>query len=237
MKLVKKWLFPILTCLIIVGAAVLPPYISQVRDNKQFGQIHAEELNADILSAREPPDLLERLELYARWCTPTETIPSFQNPETDVDLAEQALERMVQANVIPSHLLWDSVEQADATRLLLWNPTDSIGSQTPIEFWRVKVYLGDRSLSMDLDGESGLPLHLNLYDPNIAQWLDYKEPDTLPNLAECYFDLLGLEADLVGGDVPLDSAPWERQFFIKGTDMCYRFAFNATVLTIDLDQN
>lgn len=154
MKLIKKWLFPILTCLIIVGAAVLPPYISQVRDSKQFGQIHAEELNADILSAREPPDLLERLELYARWCTPTETIPSFQNPETDVDLAEQALERLVQAGVIPGHLLWDSVEQADATRLLLWNPTDSMGNQTPIEFWRVKVYLGDRSLSMDLDGEA-----------------------------------------------------------------------------------
>lgn len=237
MKLVKKYLFPILTCLIVAGAAVLPPYISQVRDNKQFGQIHAEELNTDILSIREPPDLLERLELYARWCTPAETIPSFQNPETDVDLAEQALERLVQANVIPGHLFWDSVEQADATRLLLWNPTDSMGSQTPIEFWRVKVYLGDRSLSMDLDSESGLPLHLNLYDPNIAQWLQYKDPDALPDLAQCYFDLLGLEANLVDAGAVSETAPWERQFTVEGTDLCYRVAFNGTTLDISVDQS
>lgn len=237
MKLMKKWLFPILTCLIIVGAAVLPPYISQVKDSEQFGRIHAEELNMDTLPIREPPDLLKRLELYARWRTPAETIPSVQNPEMNVGLTEQALEYLVQTDVIPGHLLWDSVEQADAKRILLWNPTDSMGSQTPIEFWRVKVYLGDRSLSMDLDSETGLPLFLNLYDPDMAQWLNYKDPNTLPDLAKCYFDLLEVEADLVEGDIPLDSAPWERQFLIKGTDICYRFSFNATVLTIDLDQN
>lgn len=237
MKLVKKWLFPILTCLIVAGAAVLPPYISQVKDEQQFGQVHSSELNVDALPVREPPDLLDRLELYARWCTPTEAIPSSQTSEMDVDLAEQALERLVQAGVIPGYLLRDSVEQAFVNCILLWNPTDSMGNQTPIKFWRVKAYLGDRSLSMDLDSESGLPLHLNLYDPNIAQWLQYKDPDTLPDLAQCYFDLLGLEANLVDAGVVSETVPWERQFTVEGTDLCYRVAFNATTLDISADQS
>ena len=237
MKLVKKWLFPILTCLIVMGAAVLPPYISQLRDEGQFGQIHAEELAADVLPVQEPLDLLERLKLYARWYTNSEIIPSFQIPEMDVDLATQTLEHLAQAGVIPRYLLRDSVEQAYANCILLWNPTDSMGNQTPIKFWRVKVYLGDRSLSMDLDGESGLPLYLNLYDPNMAQWLKYKDPETLPNLAECYFDLLEIEADPEQEDISSDSVPWERQFLIERTDICYRVAFNATVLTIALNQN
>lgn len=237
MKLARKWLFPILTCLIVAGAAVLPPYISQVKDSQQFEQVHSSELNADALPVREAWDLLDRLELYARWYTNAEIIPSFQTPEMDVDLAAQTLEHLVQADVIPGHLLWDPVEQADAKRILLWNPTNSMGIQTPIEFWRVKVYLGDRSLSMDLDGESGLPLHLNLYDPNMAQWLKYKDPGTLPALAECYFDLLGLETHLVEAGVKPETAPWERQFTVEGTELCYRVAFSGTTLDIRLGQS
>ena len=237
MKLVKKWLFPILTCLIVAGAAVLPPYISQVKDGKQFGQVHSSELNADALPVREAWDLLDRLGLYACWYTNSEIIPSFQTPEIDVDLAAQTLEYLVQADVIPGHLLWDPMEQADTKRILLWNPTNSMGNQTPVEFWRVKVYLGNRSLSMDLDGESGLPLHLNLYDPDIAQWLQYKDPAALLELAQCYFDLLGLEASLAEVNPMPGTAPWERRFAVEETELCYRVAFNGTTLDIGLDQS
>lgn len=237
MKLVKKWLFPILTCLIVAGAAVLPPHISQVKDGQQFGQIHSSELNADALPVREAWDLLDRLGLYACWYTNSEIIPSFQTPEADVDLAEQTLERLVLANVIPGHLLWDSVEQADAKRILLWNPTASMGSQTPVEFWRIKAYLGNRSVSMDLDGESGLPLHLNLYDPNMAQWLQYKDPAALLDLAQDYFDLLGLEVNLIETGVVSETAPWERKFTVERAELCYRVAFNGTTLDIGLNQS
>ena len=237
MKLVKKWLFPILTCLIVAGAAVLPPYISQVKDGKQFGQVHSSELNADALPVREAWDLLDRLGLYACWYTNSEIIPSFQTPQADVDLAEQTLERLVLANVIPGHLLWDSVEQVGAERILLWSATNSVGSQTPVEFWRIKAYLGNRSVSMDLDGESSLPLHLNLYDPDIAQWLQYKDPAALLELAQSYFDLLGLEASLAEVNPMPGTAPWERRFAVEGTELCYRVAFNGTTLDIGLDQS
>ena len=47
MKLVRKWLFPALTCLIVLGAAALPARVSQMRDARQFGQVHTEALEAD----------------------------------------------------------------------------------------------------------------------------------------------------------------------------------------------
>ena len=48
-QLVKKWLFPALTCLIVAGAAMLPPLVSQARDVRLLGQVHAELLDADAL--------------------------------------------------------------------------------------------------------------------------------------------------------------------------------------------
>ena len=237
MRVIKKWLFPVLTCLIALGAAVLPPYLSEVRDARQFGQVHTEELSADPLPVREAWDLLDRLELYARWYTNSEIIPSFQTPEMDealnTRLAVQALMSLEQAGVIPGHRL--PVKQASVNRILLWNPADSMDSQTPVEFWKAAGDLGDGSFWVTLDGESGLPLELHLYDPNMAQWLAYKEASTLPHLAEQFFALLGLETNLVDLQLPADNAPWERQFAVAGTGIVYWVSFNATTLDIDME--
>ena len=84
---------------------------------------------------------------------------------------------------------------------------------------------------------SGLPLVLNSYDPNMAQWLSDKAPDTLPNLAERFFDLLDLEAEMVETDIPLDAAAWDWDFVIEGTEIRYWVAFSspdATMLDISL---
>ena len=242
MKPVKKWLFPILTCLIIVGAAVLPPFISQVKDNRQFAQIHVSELNADALPVREGRNQLARLELYARWSTDrSEIIPSFQtvlpNEESEnAELAEQvlnqALSDLTQACVLPAYLFESPLKPTSIYRILLWGPTDSMSGQEPIEFWRVTAGFENISLSMTVDSESGLPLTLSLSDPNMAQWLQYKDPDALPNMAERYFALWDLEAEPVEAYIPSDAAPWERYFVIDGTDTQYGFVFNATLLTI-----
>ena len=63
MKLVKKWLLPVLICLAVAEAAVLPPHLSLMRDYQQFRQVHIEELAADSLPVRETPTLPERLAL------------------------------------------------------------------------------------------------------------------------------------------------------------------------------
>ena len=241
MKRLKKWLFPLLTCLIAAGAAVLPPYLSQLRDVGQFGQIHVEGLAADALPVREPLNLLERLALYARWQGQAEPVPSFQSPEAGEDRegerAERAnlvLELLVQAGVLPAHLIQSPLKSADMTRILLWETADGIGRE-PVEFWKAAGDLGDGSFWVTFDGESGLPLELHLYDPDMAQWLAYKEPDTLPDLAEQYFALLGLEVDLVEPHFPANSAPWERQFAVAETGIVYWVSFNATTLDIDME--
>lgn len=167
MKLVKKWLFPILTCLIAIGAAVLPPFISQAKDSRQFAQIHASELNADALPVREGRTQLERLELYARWNTDrSEIIPSFQTSIemelAEAELAGQALTYLTQADVIPAYLLLSPLKYTSMDRILLWDPKDSMSSQEVAEFWRVAADFGNCHLWMTVDSESGLPLTLSL---------------------------------------------------------------------------
>ena len=247
MKLVKKWLFPILTCLIVAGAVVLPPYISHIRDNRQFfGQIHTSELDAEALPVWEGRDLLERLELYARWHTdPSEIIPSFQAPiEAElvyslayIGLAEQALDHLAQADIIPAHFLQYPLELIKMDRILLWDPTENMGSQEPVQFWKVTAYLNKVFLWITIDGESGLPLEMSLSDPDMARWLSYKDPDALPGLAERFFDIWELKSELVQTLLPLDAAPWEWRFVTEGTEIQYWFSLNPTTLTISLGQS
>lgn len=247
MKLVKKWLFPILTCLIVAGAVVLPPYISYIRDERQFfGQIHTSELDAEALPVWESRNLLERMKLYARWSTDQsgdrEIIPSLQtvlaNEESEnMELAEQILNRaldyLTQAGVLPAYLFEFPFENTVINRVLLWDP-DSMNSHNSAEYWSVTADFGDRHLWIIIDSESGLPLKFSLFDPDMAQWLQYKDPDTLPNMAERYFDLLDLYVEMEETDIPSDASPWERNFYIRGTEIEYWFVFNATMLDIRL---
>lgn len=243
MKLVKKWLFPVLICLVVVGAVALPQRISEARDARQFGQVHTEELAAEGLPAYEPPSLMDRLELYARWRIPSETIPSFQTPVIPYDedsgqsenLARQALDRLAQAEVIPAHLLNSSLTITSMERILLWDPAVSVGRQEPVEFWVVMADLGDGSFWARIDSESGLLFELSLYDPNMARWLTYKDPNTLPELAGRFFGLLELE--YTETDAPAAEAPWERTYHVEGSDIIYWVSFNATMLNISLEYN
>lgn len=247
MKWVKKWLFPVLTCLIVAGAAVLPPYISQIRDAGLLGQVHTQALAADALPVREAPELLDRLALYARWCSPSEIIPSFQSPETEyVETAErvtrEALEKLADGGVLPGQAVWDLADGAARleitswSHILLWDPDVGIAQQEPISFWAVTGDLGRGSVWMDIDAESGLPLRLSLYDPDMAQWFPYKDPSALPELARQYFDLLGLEATRMEPDGPGSAAPWEIHYAVTGLKLCYCFSFNATMLNISLER-
>ena len=258
MKLIKKCLFPILTCLIVAGAVVLPPYISYVRDDRQFyAQIHTSELDAEALPAWEGRDLLERIELYARWSTDhvgyRESIPSSQAALFVDDLAEekfavqlmgqaavrmlgQALDDLTQAGVLPDYPFEFPMEHIGMTRLLLWDP-GNMNSQNSAEYWSATVDFGENChVWIVIDGESGLPLTLRLSDPNLVQWLIYQDPDTLPDLAERFFDLLDLYVEMEETDIPSDASPWERYFYIKGTAIRYRVSFNATILDISFEE-
>lgn len=205
MKLVKKWLFPALVCLIVVGAAVLPPYLSRLRDAKQFGQSHTEALAAETLPVREEPTLLDRLALYVHWMDRKEIVPSFQSPEENrqeeaAGLAWTALKQLAQAEVIPDKLLQSPSGGSEFpyitswTYILLWNPEGGVAGQAPVGLWRVTAELGDTCvMGMDIDQESGLPIRLTLYDPELGQWLAWKDSAAQAAVGRGFLSLLGLE--------------------------------------------
>lgn len=213
MKLVKKWLFPVLTCLIVAGAAALPPYISQMRDTKQFGQVHAEKLDADPLPAVRTSTLLDRMTLYASQLFPNRTILSSTGYSTLGDAKESALAQSAQevltgSGVLPAWMFEEEPFGAmRVSRLLLWDAEDQ---REPSVFWDItwENYANQshqKSVQVILDAQTGLPIHLYVHDTNMSQWMAYGTDD-LRVLTQRYLDLLGLEAqeaDLVGpGYVP-----------------------------------
>lgn len=239
MKYVKQWLIPVLTCLIVAGAAVLPPYLSQLRDVKQFGQIHTEGLAADGLPVREEPDLAARLALYVRWNDNKEIIPSFQSPESDwkgqaEELIQAALERLTQAGVIPEKLLVGkaaTLEITSWTYVLLWDPDVGVAGQNPIGFWRITAELGERSMWMDIDQESGLPAQLGFYDPAMTRWMPWEDRTARAAALEGFLSMLGLAGEEVN-PVPFD--PNCIRYRVADCDFCYQaFQGSESLLSIE----
>lgn len=249
MKLVKKWLFPVLTCLLVAGAALLPQGVSEARDAKQFGAVHAETMAADRLPVQdqEPPSLTDRIDLYLRWLGLQEAIPSFRTPASisEQEAAEMAgvvLDMLISGQVLSEQVLMDE-ETGDLRRLevtycyyiLIWDPEKGAAQQEPHAIWELSADLGSSSgsLWMTLDAETGLPLYIQLYDPNMDQWLSPKDPGALPTAAENFFDLLGLEGDpVILSTLDNGSGIGQCVYRVKGTDFYYRFDHTGMMLNI-----
>ena len=152
--------------------------------------------------------------------------------QSAVRMLEQALDDLTQAGVLPDYLFEFPMEHINMTRLLLWDP-GNMNSHNSAEYWSATADFGENChVWIVIDSESGLPLKLSLSDPNMAQWLSYKDPVTLPDMAERFFDLLGLEAQMSATILPSDTTPWEYRFTIEGTEIEYWIVFNATMLDI-----
>lgn len=245
MKLVRKWLFPALTCLIVVMAALLPPHISQLRDAKQFGQTHTEMLEVDNLPVREPLTLLDRMELYSGQHSSEHPILSFRDvaySEADsegIELARTTQELLVNAGILPE---WFSREEPFGmviiSRLLLLDPAEGNAAREPSAFWDVEWFYDSdkkhqKSVHAVLDAETGLPIDLFVNDTNMAQWLS-GETQELRLLAERFFKLLGLEAQEVdssgAGFVPGQSLSCT----IQDSPVGYDVSWGPNVLSISL---
>ena len=68
MKILKRRLLPLLTCLIAVAAILLPPHISQAKDAQLMDGVHAETLAEDRLCLQEST-LSQRIKLLYLWMT------------------------------------------------------------------------------------------------------------------------------------------------------------------------
>ena len=242
MKLVRRWLLPALTCLLVLGAAALPPYISQMRDAKQFGQVHAEKLDADPLPAVQASTLLDRMTLYASRIFPNRTILSSTHYSTLEDdkesaLAQSAQEVLTGSGVLPTWIFKEEPFGAmRVSRLLLWDAEDQ---REPSVFWDVtwENYASkshQKSVQVTLDAQTGLPIHLYVHDTNMSQWMAYGTDD-LRVLTQRYLDLLGLEAqevDLVGSQFAAPSV--NVSYSISGAGLYLSASRAPTDLSIQL---
>lgn len=238
MKLVKKWLFPALTCLIVAGAAALPPLISQARDARQFGQVHTEELAADSLPAYEPPSLADRLELYIRWRDSEWAVPSVRSPEENdehqaEELIRAGLERLVEGDVFSddARTLWTERYLPDLhisswSYVLLWDLEDGVVQRKPYAIWELAAVMDTCTVWMALDTESGLPLYFDIYNSDLVQWISPKDPEALPSMAERFLTLLGLEAEPVTRST-LGNGDGQCIYRIKNADFYFRFDYTG----------
>lgn len=246
MKLVKKWLFPVLTCLIVAGAAVLPPHISQLRDVRLFGQVQTQELAADGLPVYQPPSLGDRIELYACRLSKDRPVFSFedsfyfeQHLQEREELTQSMEALLIEAGLIPKWVFQeDPFTDLTITRFLLWSPAEDGAVQEPITFYTIKWANYDKRhnklLSVDVDAESGLPIYLMIFDTNISQWLPY-QVEPLQALAGRYFDLLGMDAQELGTG---GSEIWRAfEYELDGTQVHYNATREPTAVTIAPDLN
>lgn len=253
MKLMKKWLFPALTCLIVAGAALLPPHLSQMRDARQFGQVHAEALEADGLPVREEPTLLDRMELFANQYSSARPILSSSTGAYADNAAkqEQALalrDLLVERGIVPG-LFFDEYAKADnvpyelcgVQRLLLWDPAGEDAVREPYCYyqfaWTHYETYHNKSFSVDVDAETGLPIQIIIWDTNIAQWFPYTR-EALRDKVDHYFELMGWTewVDVV----PMDPLEPENKFLqlcfaIPGTDLYYWIVHGPTTFHISLE--
>lgn len=250
MNPIKKWLFPVLTALIVAGAAVLPPRISQLRDARQLGQVHAEALEADSLPAVSSSTLLDRIILYADQSSSTHPVLSSrvfggwgkENPFQEQEpLLQATRELLTGAGVLPEYFFEEKpLERQVEARLLLWDPAASDTFQEPAVFWGLDweyfTELHSRSLKVYLDAETGLPIYLCVYDTNMSQWLAY-DGDRLRELAERYFGLLGLEVRQADLGWEPSVIQMELRYDVAGSDMRFFVIRAPTTLTIEPDSN
>ena len=245
MKLLKKWLFPVLTCLIVAGAAVLPPYLSQLRDARQLGQVHTETLEADALPVYEPPNLIDRLLLYSRRNFAEHPVLSFDDhfyfddfPQEKDELMQSVEDMLIEAGLIPEWVFREEpFTDLEARRLLLLDPAEDSSIREPTVFyvlsWACYDRLHNKHLTVHIDAESGLPVYFNIFDTNISQWLPY-QVEPLRALAGRYFDLLGMDAQEEGAG---GAEVWHAfNYTLTGTEVHYNVTREPTTVTIDVEQ-
>ena len=246
MRLIPKWLLPLLTCLLIVGALLLPRYVSQTRDAPLFGQVHAEELDAAPLPTSEPPTLLDRMALYAGQISYTHPVLSFRGYDfLEEDLASPEQEPLIQAtresltgaDILPDWIFEEEpLEAREIARLLLWDPAAADTFQAPAVFWELGWSYSTKRHSKDLkvllDAETSLPIYLWVFDTNLSQWQPY-DTDHLRIWAERFFDLLDLDIQEVDYDTTMsEDIQLHLQYSLAGTDMVFRVIRGPTTLTI-----
>lgn len=170
MRGIKSALFVLLTCLVVAGAALVPPQLSLLRDRGLISSVHVEELTGDNNFSVWFPGQAERIELALCWQLDLRNVSAVAQDinEGEWSQAEDAafteLGQLVWEGILPVYPNLAFVFLISAQRASVWTEGNLGGAG----FLLVDLYAEDANwtLSMLLDEESGRAIQLEFYAPD-----------------------------------------------------------------------
>ena len=195
MRRLQAWLLPFLTVLTVLTVTLLPQRLSALQDQKQLGQIHTEALTEENSLPIQPPDMVQRIDLLARWMETSDVMSVQQelpsdtvNPElTGIILDE--LESMANGGVLPTELLPGSIPFTEATQIYLQQQLT--GAKYYV--FDTPLHTEDAHLWAVLDGDTKQLLWLELVHPVMENFFDSLSP---ADIGTFFLERLGIENDL-----------------------------------------
>lgn len=212
MKRLDRWLLPVLTCLVVLVAILLPQRLSQWRDQAALNGLHTEELKTENELPTQSLTLEERILLLARYDEDMDSMTAMvQELEQSGEVAgmmRKELERLCESGVLPPEVLPADLSSFESRRLYLRAPEEIWGSS----FLLMEGYdkAEDIYFSLVLDEETGYALRLELATPALQQFSD--EP---VNIGITFLDRLGVENMCIG------YGGYDATFDLPGADCRY----------------
>ena len=202
MKGKKTWLPVGLTCLVVLGAVLLPQSVSRARDVRLLGRVHAEAMEVAGGLPTRPASLQEKLTLLGIWNRDSDAVSYFtqdlmveteereDSTESWNEAAAAAVESLVEAGVVPEELGLEPPVVAGGERVLLRSQSSGV-SASFLRLWCSYDSFGG-SLDLVLDEDTGTVVQLYLSWPGASKLLS--SPGAL---GEAFFKTLDLEAELL----------------------------------------
>lgn len=202
MKGKKTWLPVGLTCLVVLGAVLLPQSVSRARDVRLLGRVHAEAMEVAGGLPTRPASLQEKLTLLGIWNRDSDAVSYFtqdlmveteereDSTESWNEAAAAAVESLVEAGVVPEELRLEPPVVAGGERVLLRSQSSGV-SASFLRLWCSYDSFGG-SLDLVLDEDTGTVVQLYLSWPGLRQLLP--APGAL---GEAFCRTMGVEAELL----------------------------------------
>lgn len=194
----KKWknrLLPIFTCLVVLGAALLPQRLSELRDHTLMGTVHTEKLTDNWLLAR-PLSLAERIELLALWADEPERFTVVTHelsvkmaPEEILALQTQVwkeLKSLADAGIFPDEMLQEETSDLSGERTSV-RLSDDLRSTTFLRLDRLDKRSG-MHLSIFMDADTGHAVAMQAFCPTSV-----RSSATASDIGKAFLDRLDLD--------------------------------------------
>ncbi len=191
----KPWLLPVLTCVVMLSAVILPQQLSRWRDKALLDTPHTEALHGENELPTRPLSLPEQMSLIAQFHMNNEALTSViqelgQDRETAA-MVRTELERLCDSGVLPPEMLLEDLSAFSSKRLYLRMP----GTLTGASFLVMEGYSKQEEfyLSLVLSETDGYALWLELDHPAMRKFAGQPV-----DIGRAFLDRLGVENSCTG---------------------------------------